>query len=450
MSAPGLVLSNRYRLGRRIAIGGMGEVWTADDTRLARVVAVKILRPELTGDPEFVERFRTEARITASLNHPGIAAVYDYGEVGQGPLRSGTAYLVMELIAGESLSAVLARTGRLSVPRTLDVLDQTGRALQQAHSQSLVHRDIKPGNLLITPGGQVKITDFGIAKVAHQVPVTRTGLVMGTAQYISPEQAAGRDAVPASDIYSLGVVAYECLSGRLPFPGESAVAMALAHVRDAPQPLPPDVPPVVAGLVMQMLVKDPAARFPNGATLAQAVGQVRASPGGGGRSAGPVLARTAVVPVATTVGPRLPSARFAVPAPTPVARAMPNSPAAPIIGRPVSGARPSQAPVGSAAYRPQTAGTRTGQFAARPASRHTGLSVLLALLVLVLAGITAVVINTATATERSVGAEESDSGIPADSMTAGKVVVATSSIIVRSDGSSRGPGPAGTVSGGQA
>jgi len=412
MSAPGLVLSDRYRLGRRIAIGGMGEVWTADDTRLARVVAVKILRPELTGDPEFVERFRTEARITASLNHPGIAAVYDYGEVGQGPLRSGTAYLVMELIAGESLSAVLARTGRLSVPRTLDVLDQTGRALQQAHCQSLVHRDIKPGNLLITPGGVVKITDFGIAKVAHQVPVTRTGLVMGTAQYISPEQAAGRDAVPASDIYSLGVVAYECLSGRLPFPGESAVAMALAHVRDTPQPLPPDVPAVVAGLVMQMLVKDPAARFPNGATLAQAVGQVRAGPTGGSRPGGPVLARTAVVPVTAVAGPPMPSARFRVPAPAPVARATSVSPAVPNSRQPVSGARPSQPP----AYRPQALpeSHRTGQHVARPASRHTGLSVLLALLVLILAGITAVVINTATSTERSAGATTTSGALQPD------------------------------------
>ena len=252
MLTPGLLLSDRYRLNRCIAVGGMGEVWAADDIRLVRVVAVKILRSELTGDPEFVDRFRTEARITASLNHPGIASVYDYCEVATGgdPRRRNTAYLVMELIAGESLSAALARMHRLSASRTLDVLDQAGRALQVAHARSLVHRDIKPGNLLITPGGQVKITDFGIAKVAHQVPVTRTGLVMGTAQYISPEQATGHNAVPASDIYSLGVVAYECLAGRLPFPGENAVAVALAHVRDVPGPLPADVPAPVAALVI--------------------------------------------------------------------------------------------------------------------------------------------------------------------------------------------------------
>ncbi|WP_420124272.1 serine/threonine-protein kinase, partial [Nakamurella sp.] len=281
MTAPGVTLSQRYRLTHRIAVGGMGEVWAADDTRLARVVAIKILRPELTGDPEFLGRFRTEARITASLNHPGICAVYDYGEIsGTDHYLAGTAYLVMELISGESLSSVLNRLGRLSVGRTLDVLEQTGNALQQAHARALVHRDIKPGNLLITPGGQVKITDFGIAKVAHEAPVTRSGMVMGTAQYISPEQAAGREASPASDIYSLGVVAYECLAGRLPFHSDNTVAIALAHVREAPPPLPDDVPPAVARLVMTMLAKDPAARFANGALRARAAAELRA---GGGR-----------------------------------------------------------------------------------------------------------------------------------------------------------------------
>jgi len=403
MSAPGLVLSNRYRLGHRIAVGGMGEVWSADDTRLARVVALKILRPELTGDPEFVERFRTEARITASLNHPGIAQVYDYGEVigGAGPYLTGTAYLVMELIAGESLSAVLARTGRLSAARTLDVLDQTGRALQAAHSRSLVHRDIKPGNLLITPGGQLKITDFGIAKVAHQAPVTRMGMVMGTAQYISPEQAAGQEAVPASDIYSLGIVAYECLAGVLPFPNENAVAMALAHVRDAPRPLPPDVPPAVATLVLQMLVKDPAARYPNGAALAQAIAQVR---GGAraGRPGGPAQpTRTRAVPV-VAAGPAA-VAGHPVPAPTggptrvaaqpPATRAQPVS-----AGRPnVPTGNPGYAPGTATAHRSQQGGlppiSRPARPAGRATGRRTGLSILLALTVLVLACLVLLLVN---------------------------------------------------------
>ncbi len=380
MITPGVLLSGRYRLTRRIAVGGMGEVWVADDQRLGRTVAVKILRPELTDNPEFVERFRTEARITAALNHPGICAVYDYGEalIGQpGAPRhqqTDTAYLVMELIAGEPLSAILARQGRLAPSRTLDVLDQTGRALQVAHARSLVHRDIKPGNLLITPGGQVKITDFGIAKVAHQVPVTRIGMVMGTAQYISPEQAAGREAVPASDIYALGCVAYECLAGRLPFPGENAVAMAMAHVRDAPAPLPPDVPPPVAQLVMQMLVKDPAARFPNGAALCQAVGRVRAG----------------VMPAAAPAAPR-PRTTSVLPATPPPAQAR----AAQVVrvappAQHLQPARPQPA-YPQPASPPAASGRMPAQYAG--ARRHTGLSVLIAVLVLLLIVVVAVVVD---------------------------------------------------------
>ncbi|MGI8415199.1 MAG: serine/threonine-protein kinase [Nakamurella sp.] len=274
---PGLVLSDRYRLTSRIAVGGMGEVWSADDTRLHRQVAVKILKSELTSDPEFVDRFRTEARITAALNHSGIAAVYDYGEVASiagGP--EDTAFLVMELVSGEPLSAVLARQPRIAVPRVLDLLEQTGRALQAAHNRQLVHRDIKPGNILITPAGQVKITDFGIAKVAFQVPITKGGMVMGTAQYLSPEQAAGHPAVPASDVYGLGVVAFECLAGERPFNAESPIAVAMAQVNNAPPPLPLDIPPPVTALVMRMLDKDPRNRFDDGAAVAEAVAAVRA------------------------------------------------------------------------------------------------------------------------------------------------------------------------------
>ena len=273
---PGVLLAQRYRLGSRIAVGGMGEVWAAQDTRLARLVAVKILRTELSSDPEFVDRFRSEARITASLNHSGIAAVYDYGEVSSAPGGpADTAYLVMELVLGEPLSAVLARTPRLSLSRTLDVLEQSGRALQVAHARSLVHRDLKPGNILITPAGQVKITDFGIARVAHQVPITRGGMVMGTAQYLSPEQAAGQEAGPASDVYALGIVAYECLAGRRPFAAENPVAVAMQQVHEAPPPLPADVPASVAALVLRMLAKPPTSRYPDGASLARAVSALR-------------------------------------------------------------------------------------------------------------------------------------------------------------------------------
>ncbi|MET3805871.1 serine/threonine-protein kinase [Nakamurella sp. UYEF19] len=394
---PGLLLSDRYRLTHRIAVGGMGEVWGADDTRLARSVAVKILKSELTSDPEFVDRFRAEARITASLNHSGIAAVYDYGEVASiagGP--RDTAFLVMELVTGEPLSAVLARTPRLSVPRVLDVVEQSGRALQVAHARALVHRDIKPGNILITPTGQVKITDFGIAKVAHQVPVTRGGMVMGTAQYLSPEQAAGSKSFPPSDVYALGVVAYECLAGVRPFNGENPIAVAMAHVRDEPPPLPPDIPPPVAALVMRMLAKDPARRFPDGASVARAVAAVR----GGGRPGFPIppagpfpsgaintgtggmagmtaagQLRPAGSPSTGTGAPRSAAsgavAGYAPPTYAPPVRAM-----APV---------PLRAP---AAYPP-------------PVNRRTGLAILVAVLVLVLVGVVSLIILTRTGTPGS-------------------------------------------------
>ena len=187
MLTSGQLLADRYRLARRIAVGGMGEVWEAADTRLDRRVAVKVLKPELCGDAEFLHRFRTEARTTASLNHPGIAAVHDYGEtagVVDGP--KDTAYLVMELVEGEPLAAILARERRLPAERTLDILEQAGTALQAAHQRGYVHRDVKPGNILIAPNGQVKLTDFGIAKAADAAPVTRSGMVMGTAHYIAP------------------------------------------------------------------------------------------------------------------------------------------------------------------------------------------------------------------------------------------------------------------------
>lgn len=270
----GVTLSGRYRLQRLIATGGMGQVWEAVDSRLGRRVAVKVLKQEFSSDPEFLERFRSEARIVAMLNHPGIAAVHDYGETdmdGEGR----TAYLVMELVNGEPLNSVLKRTGRLSLRHALDMLEQTGRALQVAHTAGLVHRDVKPGNILITPSGQVKLTDFGIAKAVDAVPVTQTGMVMGTAQYIAPEQALGEDAIAASDVYSLGVVGYEAVSGKRPFVGDGALTVAMKHIKETPAPLPADLPPNVRELIEITLVKNPGMRYRNGGQFADAVSAVR-------------------------------------------------------------------------------------------------------------------------------------------------------------------------------
>lgn len=246
----GMTLGGRYELTDRIAIGGMGEVWKARDTVLGRIIAIKILKEEYTGDPNFLRRFRAEAQHTALLNHPGVANVFDYGE------EEGSGYLVMELVPGDPLSAILDREKVLSPDRTLSIIAQTARALSAAHAQGLVHRDIKPGNLLIDAKNRVKVTDFGIARLADQVPLTATGQVMGTAQYLAPEQATGQQATGSSDIYSLGIIGYECLAGHRPFTGESQIAIALAQVNDDPPELPESVPEPVRALIMSMLSKE--------------------------------------------------------------------------------------------------------------------------------------------------------------------------------------------------
>lgn len=259
-----MTFGGRYELSSRIAIGGMGEVWNASDSIIGRTVAIKILKDEYMGDPGFLERFRAEARHAALVNHEGIANVFDYGE------EQGSAYIVMELVPGEPLSAIIEREGRLPSDRVLGIVAQTATALQAAHDAGLVHRDIKPGNLLITPEGRVKITDFGIARIADQVPLTATGQVMGTVQYLAPEQASGHTATALTDVYSLGIVAYECLAGKRPFTGESQVAIAMAQINDTPPPLPDDVPAPVQRLVLACLAKDPADRPATAAKLAQA------------------------------------------------------------------------------------------------------------------------------------------------------------------------------------
>jgi serine/threonine-protein kinase len=270
------LLAGRYALRSLIASGGMGRIWRAWDTRLHRTVAVKLLRSEFTGDPTFLARFRAEAQHTAALAHRNIATLHDYGEVPDGPGGEHLAFLVMELVEGESLAALLDRERRLDVPHTLDVLRQTAAALAAAHAAGVVHRDVKPGNVLVGDDGVVKITDFGISWSAGSVPLTQTGQVVGTAHYLSPEQAEGGKASPASDVYALGMIAYECLAGRRAFDGESAVQIALRQIRDVPDPLPDDVPENVRRLVDRALAKDPARRLPDGAAFRDAVEDVLA------------------------------------------------------------------------------------------------------------------------------------------------------------------------------
>ena len=285
------LLGDRYELESVLASGGMGRVWRARDTLLQRPVAVKILRSEYTGDAAFLGRFRAEAQHTAVLAHPNIAALYDYGEVDQD--GEHLAYLVMELVEGESLATLLARERRLDVPQTLGILRATAAGLAAAHAAGVVHRDVKPGNVLLGPAGVVKITDFGIAWSASSVPLTQTGQVIGTAQYLSPEQAAGGKAVPASDVYALGAVAYECLTGRRVFDGENSVQIAVKQIREHPDPLPAELPANVRGLVERALSKDPAERFPDGSALLAAVDDVLS-----GRPPVPSSrTRTAVMPV---------------------------------------------------------------------------------------------------------------------------------------------------------
>ena len=252
--SPDLTIAGRYALEERVAVGGMGEVWRARDVVLDRRVAVKVLKSEYAADPRFLDRFRAEAKHAAGLSHPGIASIFDYGEIGD------MAFLVMEYVEGEPLSALLGRVGRLPADRTLDIVGQAGLALQAAHDAGVVHRDVKPGNLMVRPDGVVKVTDFGIARAVDAAPVTQTGMVVGTAAYLSPEQASSGAVTPATDVYSLGVVAYECLSGDRPFAGDSAVAIAMAHISAPPPPLPKDTPPIVADLVTRALEKEPEKR----------------------------------------------------------------------------------------------------------------------------------------------------------------------------------------------
>jgi tRNA A-37 threonylcarbamoyl transferase component Bud32 len=269
MAQAGTVLGGRYVLDDQIGSGGYGEVWRATDTVLARPVAVKLLHPRYTQRSEALARFRAEARLAGGLSHENIAQVFDYGE----PADGQPPYLVMELADGPSLETVLTG-GPLDDSRTMDIVAQTAAGLQAAHAAGMIHRDIKPGNLLLAPGGTVKITDFGIAHTIGSAPLTASGELIGTPGYLAPERAMGERATPASDLYSLGMLAYECLAGAPPFRG-TPLEVALAH-RDRPlPPLPPSVAVGVAALVMRLAAKDPARRLNDAAEIAVWAGLLR-------------------------------------------------------------------------------------------------------------------------------------------------------------------------------
>lgn len=278
------LVGDGYQLQWIIGHGGMSTVWLADDLANEREVAIKVLRPEFSSNAEFLARFRNEALSAQGINSDNVVATYDYREADT-DAGFTVCYIIMEYIRGESLADLIAREGQLDEALALDVLEQAAHGLAVIHRMGLVHRDIKPGNLMLTQHGQVKITDFGIAKAAAAVPLTRTGMVVGTAQYVSPEQAQGMKVTAASDVYSLGVVGYELLSGKRPFNGDSSVSVALAHVSAEPPALPISVSAPARELIEIALRKDPGQRFRDGNEFQLAISQVRqglrpAQPGG--------------------------------------------------------------------------------------------------------------------------------------------------------------------------
>ena len=250
----GTTLGGRYVLRSLLAVGGMGEVWRGIDSELDRPVAIKVLKEDAQHNETFLKRFNNEAKNAAGLMHPHIAQVYDYGD------QAGTAYMIMELVEGEPLSTILEREITIDEHRLVRMMVGTCKGLHVAHEAHVMHRDIKPGNLLIEGEDHVKITDFGVSRSKDQTTLTATGMVMGTAQYLAPELALGKPATPASDLYALGIIAYESVVGRRPFTASSPVDIAIAQVNEAVPPLPASVSPALAALIMDLLEKNPRRR----------------------------------------------------------------------------------------------------------------------------------------------------------------------------------------------
>lgn len=267
--APDLI-AGRYRIERRLGLGGMSTVQLAVDTRLEREVAVKLLAEHLAEDPTFVSRFQREALAAARLVHPNIVQVFDSGL----DEASGRHYIVMEYVDGRSCAQLLRDRGHLEVQDAIFVVEQACKGLEYAHRNGVVHRDVKPGNLLVSRDGTVKLADFGIAKATEQSSITQVGSVLGTAAYLAPEQARGEEAGPAADLYSLGVVTYQLLSGRLPYEASSLSELTLMQQRELPTRLDeiaPDVPPSLARAVARALSIDPGARYTDALAMADAL-----------------------------------------------------------------------------------------------------------------------------------------------------------------------------------
>ncbi|HEX6819568.1 MAG TPA: Stk1 family PASTA domain-containing Ser/Thr kinase [Ktedonobacterales bacterium] len=273
------VIGDRYELQEPIGRGGMATIYRAVDFRMGRTVAVKILREVYSSDPKFVTRFQREARAASALQHPNIVQVFDYGQSAE------NYYIVMEFVEGVDLRRYLKRHGILSADRAIEIARDVALGLGAAHRRGIVHRDVKPQNVLLNDEGMVKLTDFGIAsmyKDAGAERLTTTGMTLGTVQYYAPEQAQGEVVTPAADVYALGIVMYEMLTGRTPFDGDTPVAVAMRHIQDSPEPpaaLNPRIPPALDRLIMRCLEKDPRDRFADGDALAAALENVNRAPG---------------------------------------------------------------------------------------------------------------------------------------------------------------------------
>jgi serine/threonine-protein kinase len=318
---PGDLIADRYELEELVGTGGMSSVFRARDRQLERRVAIKILHEHYADDPEYLERFRREARAVARLSHPNIVTVIDRGD------DDGRQYIVFENVEGENLKELVVRSGPLPVRRALELALAVAHGLAFAHDQGLVHRDVKPQNVLLSREGEVKVTDFGIARSLHMDHgVTQTGTVLGTGEYLAPEQASGKKVSPATDVYSLGVVLWELLAGDVPFSGENFVAVALRHVNEPPPHLRerrPDVSPRLDAAVERAMAKDPARRFPSMTAFAKELRGCLAEVEGNRRAAGrrprhdarhASQTRCAAVP-----GPGSPSATGAFSPPAPAA-----------------------------------------------------------------------------------------------------------------------------------